>query len=293
MSDLNTTSNTEPRQAPAEPPYQAREIVFRGKGTKGGPITRLVSPSDVGNLIKPFVFFDAVNAQPGAGPNFGFHPHSGIATVTLLISGSIWYEETNGRRGELAAGDVEWVRAGGGVWHAGGLAGTAPMKAFQMWLALPPELESTPAESRYVRAAEVSYEWPVRVILGRYGNARSPIDSPARLNYLDVSLKAGERWIYVTPPRHDVGWVVVYEGSVRVPDLIESGELVVFSESEGMISFEAAEDTRFLLGSAAKHPYPLVLGRYSVHTSEAALSTGEAEIRRIGVELHGLSRRAV
>ena len=39
-------------------PEAARQIVFRSAGRRHGPITRLVSPSDVGEMIKPFVFLD-------------------------------------------------------------------------------------------------------------------------------------------------------------------------------------------------------------------------------------------
>jgi len=41
----------------------------------------------------------------------------------------------------------------------------------------------------------------------------------------------------------------------------------------------------FVLGSAVKHPHPLVLGYYSVHTSSAALREGEARIQKIGMRL--------
>jgi hypothetical protein len=41
----------------------------------------------------------------------------------------------------------------------------------------------------------------------------------------------------------------------------------------------------FLMGSAAKHPYDLVLGSHSVHTSELALSNGVRGIAEIGEEL--------
>ena len=37
---------------------QARRVTYRTRGNSHGPITRLVSPSDVGELIKPFVFLD-------------------------------------------------------------------------------------------------------------------------------------------------------------------------------------------------------------------------------------------
>src|SRR2546422_10875109 len=35
-----------------------REVIYRTKGRTSGPITRLVNPSDLGDLIKPFVFLD-------------------------------------------------------------------------------------------------------------------------------------------------------------------------------------------------------------------------------------------
>ena len=45
--------------------------------------------------------------------------------------------------------------------------------------------------------------------------------------------------------------------------------------------FVAAADTEFVIGSAAPHPYDLVLGYYSVHTSAEALQAGEARIEAI------------
>ena len=63
-----------------------------------------------------------------------------------------------------------------------------------------------------------------------------------------------------------------------------------FEESGDPIDLEADGDTSFVLGSAIKHPHPLVLGYYSVHTSPAALEQGEAEINRIGQRLRAEGR---
>jgi hypothetical protein len=41
-----------------------------------------------------------------------------------------------------------------------------------------------------------------------------------------------------------------------------------------------------------KHPHPLVLGSYSVHTSPEALEIGEAGIARIGARLREQGRIA-
>jgi redox-sensitive bicupin YhaK (pirin superfamily) len=270
-----------------------REIVYRTRGVTGGPITRLMSPSDLGELIKPFVFLDLFDFDGQDAPmsmEHGWHPHSGIATVTVVFDGAIRYAETTGSAGVLPAGSVEWMRAGNGVWHTG-----APererVKGFQLWVALPPELENAPNASRYVMPEEVPVEGPARVILGAYGRSKSPIAAPP-MTYLAVNLKAGERWSYHPPKGHDVAWVAVQDGALRASSRILSGEMVVFEPSEASIDLVAADNTSFVLGSAAKHPHNLVLGNYSVHTSMEALRRGEQEIRRIGQRLVAEGKRS-
>ena len=137
-----------------------RAIVFRTRGVKHGPITRLVSPSDVGEMIKPFIFLDLINVPVDMAPRFNWHPHSGIATLTLMLKGIALYEETTGVKGTLTAGAVEWMQAGGGVWHTGDVGKEEAMKGFQLWVALPPELENAPAQSCYLNSDEVPTEGP-------------------------------------------------------------------------------------------------------------------------------------
>jgi redox-sensitive bicupin YhaK (pirin superfamily) len=263
-----------------------REIVHRTRGRTHGAITRLVSPSELGQLIKPFVFLDLAAFDGRLAPTpmgFGWHPHSGIATVTVMLEGAVRYAETTSRDGVLPAGGVEWMRASNGVWHTG-----APeegrVRAFQLWVALPPELENAQYASQYVMVKDVPVEGPARVILGAYGGARSPIEAPP-MTYLSVSLKHGERWTYRPPRGHTVAWAAVHEGVLRTPAPVPSGEIAIFEPSEESIDFVAEGDTGFVLGSAAAHPHELVLGNYSVHTSAEALRRGEREIRRVGQQL--------
>jgi redox-sensitive bicupin YhaK (pirin superfamily) len=260
-----------------------RAIVLRTRGLQHGPITRLVSPSDIGELIKPFVFLDLFEISDTGAPNFGWHPHSGIATLTVLHEGATEYEETTGAKGVLPAGGVEWMQAGRGVWHTGAAVESA--KGFQLWIALPEELEHVPSHSRYLSPNEVPEEKPARVILGSYGRAKAMIAAPASINYLDVQLAAGERWTYTPPSDHQVAWLAVSKGTLSAPEPIAAGELAVFEESNEAINVQAQTASRFVLGSAVKHPHELVLGRYSVHTTRAALAEGESEIRRIGNQL--------
>src|ERR1700748_690302 len=85
----------------------SRQIALRARGHSHGRVTRLVSPGDIGELIKPFVFLDYFDADPATAPKFGFHPHSGIATLTLILSGQAFYKETTDREGVIEAGGVE------------------------------------------------------------------------------------------------------------------------------------------------------------------------------------------
>lgn len=266
-------------KTPASKPPRA--IVRRSRGRRHGFITRLMSPGDWGKLLKPFVFLDLFDNQGEVVPGFGLHPHSGLATLTYVAEGSVSYEDTNGATGVLRAGGVEWMRAGKGVWHAGGAGNPGRTRGFQLWIALPPHLELGPSESVYQGASDIPVIGPARLLLGEYDGIRSAIAAPTPVNYLAVTLKAGEWWGYEPPTGHTVLWLAVGKGRLQVPDVAEHGEIIAFEPGEVGMDFIAAEDAEFVIGSAVPHPHDLVLGHYSVHTSAAALQAGEAEIAAI------------
>src|SRR5258708_35568793 len=73
-----------------------RGIALRTFGHRHGPITRLVSPSEIGEAIKPFVFLDRGEVRYSGRPLFGLHPPSGIATLPVLLHGQMAYEDPTG-----------------------------------------------------------------------------------------------------------------------------------------------------------------------------------------------------
>src|SRR5258706_14297725 len=135
----------------------ARDIIYRTHGRARGPITRLVSPSDLGEAMKPFVFLDLAyfdGKSPPTPMEYFWHPHWGIATITVPLSGAIRIADTTGADVILPAGGIEWMRAGHGVWHTGQVQ-PGEARAFQLWIALPRELELAPNASQYVMPEEV------------------------------------------------------------------------------------------------------------------------------------------
>jgi len=287
MSNLESHDKTATRPLNANVMTQnpLSRLARRTRGQNHGPITRLMSPSDFGRLLKPFVFLDLFDTQGNPFSGFGLHPHSGIATLTYVVEGSVSYQDTNGATGFLPAGGIEWMRAGGGVWHGGGTGESGRTRGFQLWIALPPELELGPSESVYLAPDVIPHDGPARVLLGSYGTATSAIKTPSPMNYLAVHLKAGEHWSYQPPAGHTVLWTAVGMGSVLVPDELRQGELVALKPSSDMIEFEARSDAEFVLGSAVPHDYDLVLGSHSVHTSPEALREAEARISAIQTRL--------
>jgi hypothetical protein len=51
--------------AKSPPPSKVRAIVQRTRGLTHGPVTRLMSPSDFGEILKPFVFLDHTSHRSG------------------------------------------------------------------------------------------------------------------------------------------------------------------------------------------------------------------------------------
>lgn len=265
--------------APAE-----RTIFSRTRGSQGGPVARLMSPSDLGQYLKPFVFLDLVDAPSSITASDNLHPHSGIATVTVLTEGNLRFDMGKWGTGLLDYGGVEWMRAGSGIWHGGEYrpASASRFKGFQLWVALPARLEASAPEWQFIESKEIPTVGPARLIVGRYQGTMSPVRAFDGLNYLLVTLAPGEAWTYQTPAGHEVGWLSLSHGSLVGDGQYEAGELIAFDRSDAAIPLLAGpEGATFVLGSAVPHPHDLVLGYYSVHTSEDALRTGEARIAEV------------
>ena len=261
---------------------EPRAILQRSRGTRRGPITRFMSPGDLGEVLKPFVFLDLFEIEQVDGRGFAPHPHSGIATLTTFLEGNMTYADTTGKTGSLSAGAVDFMRAGRGVWHAGEPAAGHPMRGYQLWLALPAELELAAPESVYSEADRIEHAGPARVLLGQYEGMASPIPLPMSITYLHVRLKDGERWTYRPDVGHGVAWLATNSGKLQVSGAVLERELAVFAEGHRPIELVADGAVEFVIGSAAKHPYPLVTGHYSVHTNATALAEGERIIAELG-----------
>lgn len=262
-----------------------RSISHRSAGLRHGPITRLISPGAQGALTKPFVFLDYVEAPAGAGPRFGFHPHSGIATLTFPLTFDVEHEASTGQVDAVSRRGVEWVLAGEGIWHRGRVTSTEPVAGFQLWLAMPPSHELAEPHTRFIQPDEVPKAGPVTVLLGSHGDVKSPLRTPLDVTLLWVELAAGQTWDYTPQAGQHLAWCFAQRGHVEVGGERLNRELAIFEEGEGVLNFHAVAPCAFMLGSAVKHSNDLVLDTHSVHTSEQNLIAGQRRIAQIGEAL--------
>src|SRR5512142_3432381 len=99
----------------------------------------------------PFLLLDAFRNDVPEDYLAGFpwHPHRGIETITYVLAGSVDHGDSLGNKGNLGAGDVQWMTAGRGILHQEMPKGDPQgrMHGFQLWANLPASLKMT--EPRY------------------------------------------------------------------------------------------------------------------------------------------------
>lgn len=187
----------------------------------------------------PFLFLAEDWFAPPAG--FPTHPHRGMETVTFVLEGQMIHEDHTGAHGELEAGDIQFMTAGGGVLHSE-TPGPQGVHSLQLWLNLPAAQKMSPARYSDQRAGEAAriagdgYE--VALYAGRFGDAERPHGSLWPLALMDLRLQTGAR--LDLPLRHGWrGFVLVLEGEAQ----IGAGEALVKPGQHAWAYASAGDDS--------------------------------------------------
>ena len=151
----------------------------------------------------PFLLFDDFRSENPEDYLAGvpWHPHRGIETITYVLAGSVVHGDSLGNRGNLGAGDVQWMTAGSGILHQEMPQGDAHgrMHGFQLWANLPSSLKMTKPRYQDVAAGDIpdvidDDGTRVRVICGDFWGKKGPVEGVAAdPRYLDVWVPPGQR----------------------------------------------------------------------------------------------------
>ena len=150
----------------------------------------------------PFLLLDDFrNDNPDAYlAGFPWHPHRGIETITYVLAGSVEHGDSLGNRGQMGAGDVQWMTAGSGILHQEMPKGDPQgrMHGFQLWSNLPSSLKMTKPRYQDISANDIPEVTDddgtrVRVIIGDFWGKSGPVEGVAAdPRYLDVSVPPGK-----------------------------------------------------------------------------------------------------
>jgi redox-sensitive bicupin YhaK (pirin superfamily) len=240
------------------------QMVIEGAGVL---LRRSISPQ-ISNQFDPFLLFDhfAFN-DPVEGPILGFpmHPHRGIETVTYMLTGSVRHRDSLGNSGVIGPGDVQWMTAGGGIMHEEMTKRDADgsIYGFQLWVNLPAALKmTTPRYQELKEEAIPAVErdgYRVRVVTGEAHGVRGPVtEIAAHPTYMDVSLAPRAKFSIPLPQINTV-LAYVFEGRGRFgEDEIESVNMAVFGEGDGIEICAGAEGTRFMVIAGEPFGEPIV-----------------------------------
>lgn len=197
----------------------------------------------------PFLLFDDFrNDRPeDYEAGFPWHPHRGIETITYVLKGVVEHGDSLGNKGELGAGDVQWMTAGSGIIHQEMPRGDAEgkMHGFQLWANLPSSLKMTAPRYQDVGSGDIPEVTDddgtkIRVICGNVWGATGPVDGiAADPQYIDVSVPPGKRkTLPVETTRH--AFAYVFAGSGRFCNASEP--LAVPTEGIGWADTSLSEE---------------------------------------------------
>ncbi|CAN7759772.1 MULTISPECIES: pirin family protein [unclassified Variovorax] len=134
-----------------------------------------------------------------SAPTFPPHPHAGFSAVTYLFLDSetgIANRDSQGNRTLIQPGGLHWTAAGRGVVHEENPAVFgSTVHLLQIFVNLPRERQDAAPFALSLAPQDVPVvQRPgarVRVPLGNFGGAHSPLTPPTDVTLLDISLEAG------------------------------------------------------------------------------------------------------
>jgi redox-sensitive bicupin YhaK (pirin superfamily) len=280
--------------------------VIRPKPTLEGAGVRLQRGFGFGNTdeFDPFLLFDDFRNDNPADYLAGFpwHPHRGIETITYVLTGNVEHGDSLGNRGNLGAGDIQWMTAGSGIMHQEMPRGDAEgrMHGFQLWANLPSSLKMTEPRYQDVQGKDVPEVTDddgtkVRVLCGEFWGTKGPVEGVAAdPRYLDVSLPPRtRRHLPIESSRHAFAYVFAGSGTFRdasaplaVRNELKDGDydlgnrsLILFDSGDEIVVESGDQGIRFLLVSGQPLEEPVAWYGPIVMNTQAELRQALADLR--------------
>jgi redox-sensitive bicupin YhaK (pirin superfamily) len=253
-----------------------REVVLGGP--RGLPVTRTL-PSRERPLIGAWCFLDHFGPAP---PTMRVppHPHTGLQTVTWLVSGEVHHRDSLGTSQLVRPGQLNLMTAGHGIAHSEESVGAAPLHGVQLWVALPPGGWDGPAAFEHHAKLPTVTDGgaTVTVAMGALAGIASPAAVFSPIVCAEISLPANASTNLDLERAYEYG-VIALAGAAEVDGVdLAAGPLLYLSPGRpGLRLTAAAEPARLLLVGGEPYPGQIVMWWNFVGPDHAAVATARAD----------------
>lgn len=210
-------------------------------------------------MVGPFIFIDHMGPTK-LGPEHYMdvdqHPHTGLSTLTFMLEGEIVHKDSLGSNQLVTPGAVNWMVAGKGVTHTERTPDALRNKTtftahgYQIWVALPKELEDCEPEFHHFEAASLP-EWEeegaiFKLIAGEGYGRTSPVPVKSELFMIEIISKKGLELNTSGQLKGEIGMCIV-EGEIEAcGNNIQKGNMLV-SKAEDVCNVIVKPNTHLLL----------------------------------------------
>jgi redox-sensitive bicupin YhaK (pirin superfamily) len=236
----NLTTEPSQREAPDAGPVHE---LLPGRRTEFGPRGMVVSrtlPNRDRRMVGAWCFtdhFGAADVADGPGMHVPPHPHTGLQTVTWLLSGEVLHRDSLGTAQTIRPGQLNLMTAGHGIAHAEESQPqcSPPLHGVQLWVALPAADRSTRPRFEHHAALPQLQDGGVgvTVLAGELAGLRSPATTFSPLVGAQVTLDAGTTAQLPLEPGFEYA-VLVLSGSAEVDGVpVEAGPMLYLGRRRG------------------------------------------------------------
>jgi len=240
------------------------ESIRTAQPTQDGAGVKIRRIHDFSGRLDPFLMLDELKASAREDYIGGFppHPHRGFETLTYLIHGGLTHEDSMGNRGEVHAGEAQWMSAGRGVIHSEmPLRDSDGLHGFQLWVNLPARRKMDMPRYRDVHAAEMvtasddgaTFKAIAGSWHGNFGTVQGPLPQIGQdAAMADVRI-AAETTLTIEMNREERLLAYVHQGSLE--DTLTMGQMAVWSGHE-RVQLTSQEGASLLLfrGTPLREP---------------------------------------
>ena len=210
--------------------------------------------------VGPFVFIDHMGPEKmNERQNLDVlpHPHIGLSTLTYLFEGSIMHRDSLGNEIEIKPGAVNWMTAGRGIVHSERTPeylrnSSKVLHGFQIWVALPKELEEIEPSFHHVPSSEIP-NWKqdgvqIKLIAGELFGRKSPVPANSKLFFLEIKSEY-KTTVFLGSELFGESGLYILNGSITDGENTFNEKQLLIAKNSTLCSFEiAANSTIYIFG---------------------------------------------